>query len=132
MRTRSRGAASVEFAILLPVFMAMLLGIVEYGWVFYQEFNVASAVREGVRAGVTVRQSASPDPVATAVARTTRAMQDLGVDITGATIAATYTGAAPTRSLNVRMTMPYVRLTGFVPTPANLAYQMTMLLEQQN
>ena len=44
-----RGAAAVEFALLLPVLVAVILGIIEFGYAFFIWGNVAGAAREGAR-----------------------------------------------------------------------------------
>lgn len=52
MRRRGRaerGAAAVEFAILLPVLLLILFGIVEYGSIFNAQLSLQHAAREGVR-----------------------------------------------------------------------------------
>jgi Flp pilus assembly protein TadG len=48
-RERSRGQALVEFAIVLPVFAAMLFGIVDLGRVVWANNVLASAAREAAR-----------------------------------------------------------------------------------
>lgn len=44
-----RGAVAVEFALVLPVLMLILLGITEYGLVFYDQLTLTNAAREGAR-----------------------------------------------------------------------------------
>lgn len=44
-----RGAAAVEFAIILPILMMVLLAIMEFGYAFFIQASVASAARVGVR-----------------------------------------------------------------------------------
>ena len=44
-----RGAAAVEFAIILPMLMVLLLGIMEFGYAFVLQASVSSAARVGVR-----------------------------------------------------------------------------------
>ncbi|HET7474527.1 MAG TPA: TadE/TadG family type IV pilus assembly protein [Dermatophilaceae bacterium] len=46
---RDRGAAAVEMAIVLPVLVAMLFGIIDYGRIFNAEIQLSQATREGVR-----------------------------------------------------------------------------------
>lgn len=46
-----RGQGLVEFAFLLPVFMLLLLGMLEFGFVFDQNLTLEYATREGARAG---------------------------------------------------------------------------------
>ena len=130
-RDRRRGAAAVEFALVLPLFAAMLFGVIEYGWFFYQNFNVASSVRDGLRVGVTVAQAASPDPKATSVKKTQDLLTGVGINPASVTINAIYNGSTPSKTLTLSATMPYKPIIGFVPAPANIGYSMTMLLELQ-
>lgn len=44
-----RGAAAVEFAVILPILMMLLLGIMEFGYAFVLQASVANAARVGVR-----------------------------------------------------------------------------------
>jgi Flp pilus assembly protein TadG len=46
---RDRGAVAVEFALVLPLFLLLIFGIVQYGWTFYQTQETAQAAREGAR-----------------------------------------------------------------------------------
>lgn len=46
-----RGLAAVEFALVLPVLIALLFGIVVTGLVFIGRMQVQAASREGARAG---------------------------------------------------------------------------------
>lgn len=46
---RRRGQAIVEFALVLPIFILILVGIMEFGLVFHQYLVVTSASREGAR-----------------------------------------------------------------------------------
>ena len=50
MRRRSEGgAAAVEFAIILPIFAAMLMGMIQYGFYFWTAETTGSAARETAR-----------------------------------------------------------------------------------
>lgn len=44
-----RGSAAVEFAVILPIFLTMLFGMVEFGRVLSVQHVVNSAAREGAR-----------------------------------------------------------------------------------
>lgn len=50
-----RGAAAVEFALVLPLLLAMLLGVVEMGLALYDKAVLTHASREGARAGIVLR-----------------------------------------------------------------------------
>ena len=47
--TSERGAAAVEFALVLPVLMLLVFGIIEFGFIFNRWVTVTHAAREGVR-----------------------------------------------------------------------------------
>lgn len=130
-RARARGVAAVEFALVFPLFMAVLFGIIEYGWIFYQRFNLASAVRDGLRTGVTVLQAASPDPRNTAITRCQADLVAAGIPANSVTLTAQYSGTSPSKLMTLTAVMNYSKLTGFVPTPPTLKYAMTMMLELQ-
>ncbi|MFC1513368.1 TadE family protein [Thermodesulfobacteriota bacterium] len=48
----NRGATVVEFAVIAPLLLLILFGIIEYGIIFMQVHMVENAAREGVRRGV--------------------------------------------------------------------------------
>jgi Flp pilus assembly protein TadG len=48
-RASERGAAAVEFAILAPVLVMLLLGIMEFGRAYNAQASLSAAAREGVR-----------------------------------------------------------------------------------
>ena len=52
---QQQGAAAVEFALLLPILMAMLLGTLEMGLILYDKAVLTNATREGARAGIVLR-----------------------------------------------------------------------------
>ena len=59
------GATAVEFALLLPVFFAIVFGVMEFGRVLYTTHTLDNAVREGVRYAM-VHGAASPNPALSA------------------------------------------------------------------
>lgn len=46
-----RGSISVEFAILAPVFLLLVFGILDFGHAWYMKTEITSASREGARYG---------------------------------------------------------------------------------
>jgi Flp pilus assembly pilin Flp len=58
MRNDQRGASAVEFAIILPLLVVFVFGIIEFGLVLYDKAVVTNASREAARAGIVFR----PDP----------------------------------------------------------------------
>jgi len=55
MIDNDRGAAAVEFAIVLPVLVIFVFGIIEFGIVFYNKAMITNACREAARAAIVYR-----------------------------------------------------------------------------
>ncbi len=51
-RQREDGQAMVEFALILPIFLLILCGIIDFGWLFYNQLTLNNACREGARYAV--------------------------------------------------------------------------------
>lgn len=81
-----KGAAAVEFAIVLPLLMTLLFGIIEMGFVMNRWITVTHAAREGVR------RLAVGDPEPTAVAKAKQAA-------VGLTPAPSCTGSTPSPNM---------------------------------
>ncbi|HEV2809231.1 MAG TPA: TadE family protein [Acidimicrobiales bacterium] len=60
-----RGAAMVEFALLLPLVMSLLLGIVTGGHAYFQKISIVDAAREGARYGASLKYDAASGGLAT-------------------------------------------------------------------
>lgn len=65
-RRRNRGSTVVEFALTIPLFMTLLIGMLEYGYWFYVALSATSAAREGARQCtlVSLGECGSCDPTA--------------------------------------------------------------------
>jgi len=53
LRTRTEGAATVEFAIIISVFLMIVAGIMDFGHAWYMQQVITNASREGARYGIT-------------------------------------------------------------------------------
>ena len=54
-RLNQKGAAAVEFGLVLPVLLVLVFGIVEFSVALYDKAVVTNASREGARAGIVFR-----------------------------------------------------------------------------
>jgi len=54
LRHPAGGGAAVEFALVLPIFMLLVMGALDYGYFFFSDQVVSGAAREGARAGTMV------------------------------------------------------------------------------
>jgi Flp pilus assembly protein TadG len=129
----------------MPLFLAVVCGMIDYGWFFYQRYALAAAVRDGVRYGLTglpdstaglpAAQTATPPADAWSMAKN-RALTVLNLSntiptpSTNITFGGGYSSGVPTLALTLSATYTFVPLIGFVPLPsAPMHYSMTMLLE---
>lgn len=52
-----RGQSLLEFALVLPVLLLLVMGIFDLGWAVYAQNSIALAAREGARTGIITTQS---------------------------------------------------------------------------
>lgn len=52
LRRENRGVSSVEFALVLPLLLMCLFGVIELGLAWYSKQVITNASREGARAGI--------------------------------------------------------------------------------
>ena len=48
---RDAGASAVEFALVLPLLLVLLFGVIDYGWWFGETLGLRSSIREAARLG---------------------------------------------------------------------------------
>lgn len=110
-----RGAAIVEMALVLPLLLALLMGILVYGQYFMLAHNVQQAANDGARASIIGLDAADRRAVAgRAVARSLQA-------IDGAhSIAVSETAEAITVAVALTVPPDSVLRSGFVPSPSNV------------
>jgi Flp pilus assembly protein TadG len=53
-----KGTSAIEFAIVLPLLVLFVFGIIEFGLLFYNKSMVTNASREAARAGIVYRDPA--------------------------------------------------------------------------
>lgn len=59
LRRGQRGQSVVEFALVAPVFFALLFGVIAAGWLFFQASAVNDAAQGGAREAIVVTYNAS-------------------------------------------------------------------------
>ena len=69
-RPRQRGAAQVEFALLLLPLLGLILLIMDTAWVIFAQASIQEAVREGVRVGITANTISGCPTVTCSVQKT--------------------------------------------------------------
>ncbi|MGD2148822.1 MAG: pilus assembly protein [Anaerolineae bacterium] len=68
-RIDRRGQELLEYALVLPLLLLLIFGIVDFGLAFFAYNSVANAAREGARAGV-VPSATEDDIIDAAIGRT--------------------------------------------------------------
>jgi Flp pilus assembly protein TadG len=102
-----RGAAAVEFAIVLPVLLALLLGIMEFGRAFNTQMSLTNAAREGVRV------MAISNDKAAAKAATKNAAVSLNPALIDSNISFSHPSCTPMQQMTVTINYSLSTLTGF-------------------
>lgn len=98
---RARAAAIVEFAVVLPLLLTILFGIIEYGFVFLIRQSLQHAAREGARLAVL---QTSVEPYTNVTARIAEVMAPTGLT----TYTVNMTHATPANPVEtVTVTVPY-------------------------
>lgn len=80
---RESGAAAVEFALVLPVLLLVLFGIIDFGRLYFTQITLTDAAREGVRVLALEGASGSGYTSAQAVADAKSRVQDAAAGVDG-------------------------------------------------
>jgi Flp pilus assembly protein TadG len=130
-RKQSRGAAAVEFALVLPLLLMIVLGTIDWGWYFFVSQIVTNAAREGARVGsLTAYDPDNPDAdtAAEAEAEATVATYLTGATLKGAPVVdVTTVGDA----IRVSVSYPAGSLTGFTKLVSIIPTNSTAIAEMR-
>jgi Flp pilus assembly protein TadG len=126
---KHRGSALVEFALVVPVLLALLVGIMEFGWLVYTNLVMSNAVREAARAASLGRTTTVVTNMINTRCRPLTVTTTIQYSLKGsAYVNVTNNGsvnAAPTASLiRVTSTAGYRTLTGLIPGLKNRSVQV--------
>lgn len=133
LRNNVRGQAMVEFAIVLPLLLILLIAVFEFG----RAWNVYHAVTDAARLGA--RSAVVADPVTTqdsvyAIIR--RALSRAAIDTNNATISMTgwRTGSGTPASINIQVPYQFVFLKPFMHwsnNEASITLQSTFVMRNE-
>ncbi len=59
--TSNKGAAMIEFALVLPLLAMLAFGIIEFGFIIYNKAMITNASREGARVGILFNVNGNGD-----------------------------------------------------------------------
>lgn len=115
MAREERGAAIIEMALVLPLLLALLMGMLVYGQYFMLAHSVQQAANDGARAAIVGLDAADRSAVATrAVARSLQA-------VSGAhSVAVSETSEAITVAVAFTASEDSFLRSALVPSPTNV------------
>ncbi len=122
-----KGQAMVEFALVLPVLLILVLGSIDAGWLLYAKISTTAAAREAARAVSVLGKTEYGQFQSIADAKATTVPGNEVVSVTPDS----YTEGA---KMTVTVTTSVTPLVGFLPTsiipnPATIVSEVSMRLE---
>lgn len=125
-----RGVVAAEFALLLPVFLMILFGIIEFGMMMYGREIVTNAAREGARAGIVQGPPKRTGGEITSIAN--NYLTGTGVNQADVTFTPAGEGLASPNTLtvtavyNYNFLIPYIPTVVGIPNPLVITTQVVM------
>jgi Flp pilus assembly protein TadG len=99
-----RGASAVEFALIAPLFIAVLFAVIEFGLIIYTKEMLTHAGREGARYGIVL---CTPRRTEAEIKAKVREYLDLAGLTSSAAVTVTGEGGASGTPLTVTVTYTY-------------------------
>ncbi|HVM57590.1 MAG TPA: TadE/TadG family type IV pilus assembly protein [Gaiellaceae bacterium] len=119
------GQAMVEFTMILPILLVVVLGIIQFGILFNNYVTLTDAVRAGARMASVSRDDA--DPVGAATAAVRNSATDLDQSNLNITVTSGWTAGG---DVTVTATYPYsISLLGVVVSSGTLTSKTTERVE---
>jgi Flp pilus assembly protein TadG len=120
-----QGQTMTEFAIVLPVLVLLVFGVIQFGILFNNYVTLTDAARAGARKAAVSRSASNP------VGATVTQVQNSASDLTQSDLAVTVTSTwAPASDVTVTATYPYsINLLGLVVASGRLSSKVTERVE---
>lgn len=133
IRKSRRGSNAIEFALTAPFFFYIVMGIVDYGYLFASQAGLDNAVSMGCREGAMMDGVTGPSPVAMAQTEITNRSAMFCPSGCSVQVFNRTTGAyaSPNKTLECRITRNMSPLVGLVPYPATISSRSFYRLEWQ-
>jgi Flp pilus assembly protein TadG len=121
-----RGQSLTEFALVLPLLMLVLFGIIQFGITFNNYISLTDAVRSGARKAATSRSLS--DPPGATIAQVRKAASDLKPADLQVTVESTW---VPLEDVRVSASYPYkINLLGLVVASGRMTSTTVERVEQ--
>ena len=119
------GQALVEFAIVLPLLVLLVFGMIQFGILYKNQLALTDSVRVGARQAAVSREAADPTAAAVSAVRNAAAdleQSDLNISVTSSWVQG--------EDVTVLATYPYdISLFGFVVKSGSLTSETTERVE---
>lgn len=112
---RDRGAAAVEFALVLPILLLLVVGILEFGRAYHVQTTLSNAARDGVRVMALQNSVSAAKLAAKASSPLPLADGQITVSVTPTASTCTPTGAATPPTATVIIRYPFALISGLLP-----------------
>lgn len=122
-RNRERGAAAVEFALVVPLLILLVVGIAEFGRAYNAQTTLSGAAREGVRV-MALKNDRAAARTAVRDAATPLVVTNSQIIVTPDSCAAN--GSAPDSTATVRITYPLTFVGGMFGASVTLTGKAVM------
>jgi Flp pilus assembly protein TadG len=122
-----KGQTMVEFAIIVPILLTILLGIVQLGIVYNNWVSITDAARAGARKGAVCRTGCTPDATTATVNVVKNSAADLNQSSLGVTVTSTWAQGA---DVTVKASYPWsVNIMGVVVASGTMTATTTERVE---
>ena len=117
----------VEFALVLPILLMLLLGVIQFGIAFNHYLAVTDAVRAGARQGAVARYLPPSERCPSVVSRVRESAENLNQSDLSVTCASTFVAS---EDVTVSASYPYeISILGMVVKSGNLTATTTERVE---
>lgn len=133
-RRHQRGASAVEFAVILPVFLTLVAGMIDYGHYFALQSQAMSAVSGALYAGAHVAPTTADGPGEcadcqdAAATHAVMALDNLGLQARRRDLIPDIRPLSGTCALSLDVVVDHQPIVGLVPTPTRHRFSVNALL----
>ena len=131
-----RGVSAMEFGLVAPILVVMVMGLIDYGWFFSREALITSALEGAVRAGGNI----SPDMgeadgecaecLLAAKSYAVSALNEMGLTFNDSSIQPEIIPLEGTCAIRLCPELPFEPLMNMVPVPDDFGAVCTVALAQ--
>jgi Flp pilus assembly protein TadG len=117
-RFRLQGGSNlVEFALVLPLLLVLMFGIIDFGLALFDKAVITNAAREGARAGMVFAETRRTDAEIEAVVQNycSDYLVTFGAGTPAVSVARTGTGSGDSLTVTVTYSYDYVVMSKLVP-----------------